>query len=64
VRGNVVRFRRRIRALQKQFDRGEIEWGYVKPRLQAWNAHAANGNTWRLREQIFEQNQFTQKKRK
>jgi hypothetical protein len=30
-------------------------WSEVLPRLQAWNAHAAYGDTWKLREQIFSQ---------
>jgi retron-type reverse transcriptase len=62
VRGNVVRFRRRIASLQRRFDAGTITWEEVEPRLQAWNAHAAHGDTWRLREQIFERFPFDRKK--
>jgi retron-type reverse transcriptase len=58
VRGNVVRFRRRIRALQRRFGAGEAGWDEVLARLQSWNAHAAHGDTWRLREQIFSQFPF------
>jgi RNA-directed DNA polymerase len=54
----VVRFRRRIRALQRQYEQGETEWKDVAERIQAWNAHAAHGDTWALREQIFSQYPF------
>ena len=62
VRGNVVRFRRRIRALKEEFDAGRIEWEEVAQRLQAWNAHASHGNTWKLREQIFGKYEFGKKR--
>jgi retron-type reverse transcriptase len=55
VRGNVVRFRRRLRWLQRQFAEGEVELSEVVSSLRAWNAHAAHGDTWKLREQIFSQ---------
>jgi hypothetical protein len=58
VRGNVVRFRRRIRSLQRRFGLGETGWAEVLPRLHSWNAHAAHGDTWKLREQIFSQFPF------
>lgn len=61
VRGNVVRFRRRIRALQRRFGNGEMGWAQILPRLQAWNAHAAHGDTWRLRERIFAQFPFARR---
>jgi retron-type reverse transcriptase len=58
VRRNVVRFRRRMRCLQRRFRAGEVDWDYVQACLQAWNAHAEHGDTWRLREQIFAQFPF------
>lgn len=61
VRGNVVRFRRRIGALQRRFGDGEAGWPEVLRRLQAWNAHAAHGDTWRLREQVFSQFPFARR---
>jgi hypothetical protein len=61
VRSNVVRFRRRIRALQRRFASGEAKWAEILPRLQAWNAHAAHGDTWKLREQIFAQFPFARR---
>ena len=53
VRGNVTRFKRRARALQRGFASGEVAWDAVSARLRAWNAHAAHGDTWRLREQVL-----------
>jgi retron-type reverse transcriptase len=58
VRSNVVRLRRHIRALQRENAAGKIGWGDVAASLQSWNAHAAHGDTWRLREQIFSQFAF------
>ena len=60
VRGNVVRFRRRLREMQKDFAEGNIEFDEVRQRVQSWNAHAAHGDTWGLRRQLF--NQFPFKK--
>jgi RNA-directed DNA polymerase len=58
VRSNVVRFRRRIRILQDLYQRGELDWEEVDACLQAWNAHASHGDTWKLRERIFSQSPF------
>ena len=49
VRTNMVRFRRRLRALQQRYASGTIGWREAAAHLQAWNAHAAHGDTWRLR---------------
>lgn len=59
VRSNVVRFRRRLRAFQRQYAHSGISLPDLFARLQAWNAHAAHGDTWRLREQIFSQHPFS-----
>ena len=58
VRGNVVRFRRRLKGLQRDYLAGLIDWDHVAACVQAWNAHADHGDTWRLREQIFDQHAF------
>ena len=54
VRGNVVRFERRLRAMQCAFEAGRVTWDEVAQRIASWNAHAAHGDTWRLRERLFE----------
>jgi retron-type reverse transcriptase len=58
VRQNVVRFRRRLRWMQDQYAAGLIDWDEMDPRVRAWIAHAAHGDTWRLRTQIFGQCAF------
>jgi retron-type reverse transcriptase len=52
-RGNVVRFRRRLAGLARGFEQGELDWEELRCRLRAWIAHAAHGDTWRLRRRIF-----------
>ncbi|HMD98347.1 MAG TPA: reverse transcriptase/maturase family protein [Terriglobia bacterium] len=58
VRENVARFRRRLRFLQEQYAQGVMNWDEIDSRVQAWIAHAAHGDTWRLREQLLEQFAF------
>lgn len=58
VRDNVVRFRRRMRALQLGAASGEIEWNEISQRVRAWIAHAAHGDTWKLRERVLGQFAF------
>lgn len=54
VRDNVKRFRRKLRRLQEDYHAGRVEWEDVDSRVRAWIAHAAHGDTWKLREQVFE----------
>lgn len=58
VRENVVRFRRRMRALESGYALGEIGCDELRQRVRAWIAHAAHGDTWRLRKQVFGQFAF------
>jgi len=53
IRANVVRFRRRLAGLARGFKDGELDWEELRERLRAWIAHAAHGDTWRLRRRIF-----------
>lgn len=46
--------RKRIKRLQQGYGSGTLSWDKVKASLQAWNAHAAHGDTWQLREDVFE----------
>jgi hypothetical protein len=55
VRGNVVRFRSRLRRIQDRFYAGRMAWPEVEARVRAWIAHASHGETWRLREQVLGQ---------
>ena len=54
ARPNVVRFRRRLSRLQADYHAGLIDMETVSQSVQAWIGHAMHGDTWRLREQIFE----------
>ena len=54
-RGNWIRFRRRARELQGAYAAGEMDWPEVQSRLMAWNAHASHGDTWRLRERLYDE---------
>jgi retron-type reverse transcriptase len=53
VRRNVVRFRRRLRGMQRGFDAGTATLGEIRSRIQSWIGHAKAANTRRLRVQLF-----------
>ena len=55
VRGNVARFRRRLRAFQDAWEAGEMSKEDVRDRIRSWIGHAAGGDTVRLRERLFAQ---------
>ena len=58
VRPNVQRFREKLKSLQRDYAAGRVDWDDVHAAILAWIAHAAHGDTWRLREQIFDQFPF------
>lgn len=60
-RGNVVRFRRKIRSLQKRYYEGSVSWPKIEESLQAWNAHASFSDTYGLRNRIFSEAIFVRK---
>jgi retron-type reverse transcriptase len=49
----IRRQRRRLRHLRAAHAAGDLEWADVRASLQAWNAHAAHGTTWKLRCDVF-----------
>jgi hypothetical protein len=55
ARGNVVRIRRRLRHLREQYHAGLVDAGEFRQVVQGWLGHAAAGNTWRLRQQLFDE---------
>ncbi|MEO0348846.1 MAG: RNA-directed DNA polymerase [Cyanobacteria bacterium P01_A01_bin.15] len=55
---NVRRARRRLRYLQHQYAIGNIELEPLVQRLQSWEAHLKHGNTYRLRQKVFERHTF------
>ena len=50
ARENVVRFGRRMKRVQRDFQAGLLDWPAVDQSVQAWIAHASFGNTWVLRQ--------------
>jgi retron-type reverse transcriptase len=58
VRSNVVRWRRRLKAMCAAYRARTTRLGDVTTRLRAWVAHAEHGNTWKLRAQLFDQRAF------
>ena len=59
VRPNIVRFRRRVRAMQVRYASGGMAWKEVEQRVRAWLAHASHGDTWKLRERLLDEFSFT-----
>jgi retron-type reverse transcriptase len=55
---NVSMERRRIRKQRRAYSIGRQTWSEIAPSLQAWNAHASHGDTWRFRRDIYRMNTF------
>ncbi len=53
ARANVVRMRRRLKAMGALYHAGRLRFEEVQCRIQAWLGHAAFGDTWRLRDNLF-----------
>lgn len=49
----VRRQRRKMKTLLSMYAAGGMSWAEVEASLQAWNAHAAYGDTWRLRKDVL-----------
>jgi RNA-directed DNA polymerase len=58
VRSIVVRWRRKLRALQAAFEAGQIGLADVTTGVRAWIAHADHGGTRNLRRQLFGYHSF------
>jgi retron-type reverse transcriptase len=54
VRENVAGFRRRLREMERAFAQGRVSRADVRARIHSWIGHAGSGDTWNLREQLFE----------
>ncbi len=52
-RRNVVGMRRRLHAASAAFHRGEMDFAGVRRRISGWLGHAAFGDTWKLRRNLF-----------
>jgi hypothetical protein len=53
VKDNVRRFRRRVRCMQQDYSRWAIGPAEIRQRLMSWSGHAAQADTFRLRERLF-----------
>lgn len=53
ARENVVRFRRRLAAMQRGFADGRLSRRDIQARIHSWIGHASFGSTWLLREKLF-----------
>ncbi|MFC1735168.1 reverse transcriptase domain-containing protein [Candidatus Hydrogenedentota bacterium] len=52
-RRNVKRFRKKLNKMSEDYSADCIELSEVKASVQGWIAHAAYGDTWRLRNRLF-----------
>jgi RNA-directed DNA polymerase len=52
-RSSVRRFVRRFRRQREAYRRGELSLDEMNASVQSWIAHAAHGDTWRLRRRLF-----------
>jgi retron-type reverse transcriptase len=51
---NLRRARLRLRRLQAAYTNGQIDFKQLNQSIQSWVAHLEHGNTWRLRQDIFQ----------
>ncbi len=56
---NLRRARRRLKQLQAEYARGEVSLQKLVERLQSWEAHLKHGDTYLLRQIIFNHYSFT-----
>ncbi len=59
ARENVARMRRRLSRMQRDFARGELSLQEVACQIHSWIGHARHGDTWRLRQRLFNEVVFT-----
>ncbi|MFQ5639304.1 MAG: reverse transcriptase domain-containing protein [bacterium] len=62
LRGGVKRARQRLRGLNEGYRTGSISWEKVNASVQAWLGHVGHGDTWRLRQALFQQYIFSRNK--
>ena len=51
---NVARFHNQLRGLRDRWRAGSVSRFEVEAKVRAWIAHAEHGDTWRLRQALFE----------
>ena len=55
ARPNVVRMKRRLKKMVALYHAGGLPFEKLNLRVQSWLGHAAFGDTWRLRQNLFDQ---------
>lgn len=60
---NLRRARYRLHQLQEAYQNGEVTFTQLTQSIRSWIAHLEHGDTWRLREQIFDKLIFVQDKK-
>lgn len=50
---NIVRYRRRLKAMQERYRRGQIDLADVNASVQSWIGHVKWADAWRLRESLL-----------
>lgn len=53
AKGNVWRFRRRMRGMQEEYARGKLGHQDIRQRIMSWIGHVQHANTYRLRTMLF-----------
>lgn len=56
---NVVRYRRRLKQLQKRYFNGEIGVQAIHQSVLSWIGHVGHADSWRLRKSLFQSIPFT-----
>lgn len=55
----VVRYRRRLKRLQRGYFTGKLALSDVRASAQSWIGHVKHADSWRLRERLFKEIRFT-----
>lgn len=50
---NKRRFKRRLKAFQEKYRRGEMDFEAIKRSLASYNGHLSHGHTWKLKAKIY-----------
>ncbi|MDA0692794.1 MAG: RNA-directed DNA polymerase [Nitrospinae bacterium] len=55
---NTVRYRRRVKRMQKDYYKGKIGFAEINGSVQSWIGHVGHADTWRFREKLFKDISF------
>ena len=55
ARPNVIRMRRRLKKMAALYHAGRLQFEQLRRRVHSWLGHAAFGDTWRIRQNLFAQ---------